>query len=247
MIEIYIFLVAFLSSFIGLIIPGIASALSVSSLILFGIPVQIAKTTYQIGNLGINLGALIPLFRSQKVRKDLMIPLLLISFISWFLWGEILVNIPPSLLLKLTGFFMIVLLSVNIFSRSLGTVSAQPSKRRKYAGFFGYFVLNILFSIFPMGMGVLYQFLHTFFFRVTNLESRLMGCFLTIPFIVGFIFSIFHTGIYNMSYAVFFGLWWYFGGYVGAKSSIKLGNTWLKKILMTWLFFLGIYFLFFAK
>jgi hypothetical protein len=51
-------------------------------MILLGLPVQLAKTTYQIGNLGINLGALMPLLRSQKLRKDLITPLMLLSLIS---------------------------------------------------------------------------------------------------------------------------------------------------------------------
>ena len=55
MIEVLIFIIAFSSAFIGLLIPGVASALSVSSLILVGIPIQLSKVTYQLGNLGINL------------------------------------------------------------------------------------------------------------------------------------------------------------------------------------------------
>ncbi len=247
MLELQIFIIALVASFIGIMIPGVSSALWVSSMILLGIPVQIAKTTYQFGNVWINLGALLPLLKTQKLRKDLIIPLAVIALISWFLWGKILVNIPTILLLKLTGAFMIGLLFVNVFSKSLGIISAEVSRKRKYVGFIFYFLLNLFFSIFPMGAGILYQFLHTFFFRVTNLEARLMGCFLTTPFIIGFIFPVVASGFYSLSHSIIFTIGWYIGWFFWAKSGIKLWNSVLKKILMIWLFFLGIYFLFFAK
>jgi hypothetical protein len=55
-----------------------------------------------------------------------------------------------------------------------------------------------------MGTGILYQFLHTFFFRVTNLEARLMGCFLTFPFVLGFIVPVVQSGYYNITHIIIF-------------------------------------------
>ena len=228
-------------------IPWISSALSVSSMILLGIPVQVAKTTYQIGNVWTNLWALFPLLKSQKkLRKDLIIPLAFIALVSGFIWGKILINIPSDILVKLTWAFMMMLLAVNIRSKSLWIHPSEVSKRRKILGFSAYFLLNIFFSIFPMWAGILYQFLHTFFFRVTNLEARLMWCIATLPFVIWFIFPVIQSWFYNVTYMILFTLWWYLWGYFGAKAGIKLGNTWLKKILIWWLFLLGTYFIFFA-
>lgn len=246
MLEVSIFLIALISSFIGIMIPWVSSALSVSSMILLWIPIQIAKTTYQIGNAWTNLWGLIPLLKSQKLRKDLIIPLCFITFISWVIWGKILINIPSDILMKLTWVFMMLLLVVNIYSKSLWILPSEISKRRKVLGFWAYFTLNIFFSIFPMWSGILYQFLHTFFFRVTNLEARLMWCITTLPFVAWFIFPVIQSWFYNITYMFLFTLWWYLWGYIWAKSSIKLWNSILKKILMFWLFGLGIYFLFFA-
>ena len=246
MFALAIFIIAFISSFLGLLVPGVASALSVSSLILLWIPVQLSKTTYQLGNIGINIWALVPLLKTQKLRKDLIYPLILIALLWGYIGWRILINIPNSILLKLTGAFMILLLLINIFSHSLGVISEEISKKRKVIGFISYFILNIFFAIFPMGTGVLFQFSHTFFFRITNLESRLMWCFLTTPFIIGFIFPVIESGIYNLIYALIFGFGGYLGGYLWAYSGIKLGNVWIRKILMFWLFCLWIYFLIFA-
>lgn len=55
-----------------------------------------------------------------------------------------------------------------------------------------------------MGTGVLFQALHTFFFHVTNLEARLIGCVLTTPFAIGFIFPVITSGLYNISYMILF-------------------------------------------
>lgn len=245
--EIFIFIIAFVSSFIGIMIPWVSSALSVSTMILIGIPVQLSKTTYQVGNVWINIWALVPLWRTQKIRKNLVIGLAIIALISGFLGGKILINIPGIILLKLTWIFMIALLLVNVFSKSLGIHTSEVSQRRRITGYIAYFILNIFFSIFPMGSWILYQFLHTFFFRVSNLEARLMGCILTIPFVIGFIYPVVRSGLYNLSYILIFTVGGYLWWYLWAHSSIKLWNTILKKILMVWLFCLGIYFLFFAK
>lgn len=246
MLEILIFIVAFITAFLGILIPWVASSLWVSTLILIGIPVQLAKTTFQLWNIGVNLWALIPLLRAHTLRKDLIYPMICIAGIWGYLWWNILVSIPNSILLKLTGGFMIFLLLINIFSKWLGVISSEVSKKRRFMWFISYFLLNIFFAIFPMGTWVLFQFSHTFFFRVTNLESRLLGCFLTTPFIIGFIFPVVESGVYNLLHAFIFWVWGYFGGYLWAHSGIKLGNLWLKKLLMMWLLGLGIYFLFFA-
>lgn len=246
MLELQILIIAFVSSFLGLIVPWSSSALSVSSMILLGIPVQLAKIIYQIWNLWINIGALIPLLKTQKLRMDLVIPLGTIALVSGFLWGKILIIIPTDILLRLTGAFMISLLLINLFSKSIWIKSSHVSKKIKNIWFLAYFFLNLFYSLFPMGMGILYRFLHTFFFRVTNLEAQLMGCVLTIPFVLGFMIPVISWWFYNISHIVFFTIGWYFWWYIWAHTAIRLGNFWLKKILMTWLFFLGIYFLFFA-
>lgn len=246
MMDLYIFLIALLSAFIGLLIPGVASALSVSTLILIWIPVQLSKVTYQLWNLGINLWALFPLLKTQKLRLDLIIPLSIIALIWGYIGWKVLIEIPWALLLKLTWGFMIVLLLINILHPSLWTIAGESSKRRKAWWFFWYFILNILFSVLPMGTGILFQFLHTFFFRVTNLQARLMWCFLTTPFIIGFIFPVIESGIYNLKYAIIFWAWGYLGWYLWAKSGIKLGNHWLRYIFIGWLLIIWIYFLFFA-
>ena len=244
--DLAIFIIAFFSAFIGLLIPWVGSSLSVSSLILIGIPVQLSKVTFQLWYVGSNLWALIPLLKTQKLRLDLIIPMGFIALVGGYIGWKLLIDIPNEVLLRLTWWFMIVLLVINIIHPSIGIIAWVISKKRKVWWFLAYFVLNIIYAILPMGMGILFQFLHTFFFRVTNLEARLMWCFLTIPFIVWFIFPVLQSGIYNLRYALIFGVWWYLGGYIGAKSGIRLGNSWLRYPLLGWLSIIWIYFLFFA-
>ena len=179
MFEVSIFLIAFISSFIGIMIPGVSSALSVSSMILLWIPVQIAKTTYQIGNLWTSLWGLIPLLKSQKLRKDLIIPLCFIAFISWASWGKILINIPSDILMKLTWAFMMLLLIVNIYSKSLWIHPSEVSKRRKILGFWAYFSLNIFFFLHhPANRTISRMILHDFRMHRTCIFYRGVGWFI---------------------------------------------------------------------
>lgn len=244
MLEVFIFLLAFSVSFIGILVPGMTSALGVSSMILLGLPIQIAKTTFQVGSAGASIGGAIWLMKTQKARMDLVIPLAIIALVSWYIWGHILISIPTNILIKLTGIFMILLLVINISSKSLWIIAEEITHKRKIAGFVAYFLMNIFYSVFPMWAGVLYQFLHVFFFRVTNLQARFMGTITTVPFVIGFIIPVIASGFYDLSSMIIYGIWGYIGGYLGAKSGVKLGNTWLKRILIWWLFSLGIYFIF---
>lgn len=245
MLELQVFLIAFFVSFVGILAPGMTSALGVSSMILIGFPVQIAKTTFQIGSAWAAIGGMFWLMKTQKVKVSLVLPLAIIALISGYIWGHILVSIPTHILIRLTGIFMMILLIINISSKSLGIIAEEITHKRKIAGFIAYFFMNIFYSVFPMGAGVLYQFLHVFFFRITNLQARFIGTITTAPFAVGFIVPVIASWFYDISSMIAYGIWGYIGGYFGAKSGVKLGNVWLKRILISWLFILWTYFIFF--
>lgn len=246
MLEIAIFLIGFIVSFIGILIPGMTSSLGVSSMILLGLPIQIAKTTFQVGSAGASIGGALWLMKTQKLRMTLLVPLMLNAIIAWYIWGHILITIPTDILTKLTGVFMILLLIINISIKSLWIIAEEVTHRRKIIGFIVYFLMNIFYSVFPMGAGVLYQFVHVFFFRVTNLQARFLGTLLTWPFVIGFIIPVIDSGFYSLSFMISYTIWGLLGGYLGAKSGLKFGNSGLRKILIGWLFLLGTYFIFFA-
>lgn len=119
-------------------------------MILLGLPVQIAKTTFQVGSAGASIGGAIGLMKTQETRKDLLIPLIYIALISGYIGGNILVTIPAHILLRLTGVFMILMLVINISSRKMGIIAESISHKRKIMGFIAYGLLNIFYSVFPM-------------------------------------------------------------------------------------------------
>jgi uncharacterized membrane protein YfcA len=163
MTELYIFIIAFVVSFIGILIPGMTTSLGVSSMMLLWIPIQIAKSTYQVGNAWVNLWTLWPLLKSQKLKKWILMPMLIISWVSGFIGWNILVSIPTIILMKLTGTFMIIMLLFNLYLKPLWVIVQEISRRRKLMWYISYFLLNIAYSIFPMWIWIMYQFSHTFF------------------------------------------------------------------------------------
>lgn len=247
MTELYIFIIAFVVSFIGILIPGMTTSLGVSSMMLLWIPIQTAKSTFQVGAIWASIWGLLVLRKSNKIDTKLLLYLAILSIISWYIGWNILVSIPAYILMKLTGLFMILLLIINFSSKSLGIVNEVASLRRKVIGYVSLFCAYIFYSVFPMWAGVLFQFIYTFFFRVTHIEWRYLTTLLSIPFVSSFMIPVFLSGIANIQYIIIYIVWSFIWWYLWAHSGLKLWNTILKKILMVWLFCLGMYFLFFAK
>jgi uncharacterized membrane protein YfcA len=135
MIEFGIIIIGFLGSYIASLIPGTGSAIAISAMILMGIPPQIAKTTFQIGLIGFCFGGMRQLLRSEHIRREYLIIFSCLCLLWGYIGGNILITIPTPLLLKLMGFFMIILLLANIFSRETGIISREISRKRKWIGY----------------------------------------------------------------------------------------------------------------
>lgn len=246
MLPLLVFFIAIIASYIGAFIPWVSSSLTISTLMLLGIPPQIAKSTFQVWGVGIALGWLRALMKNQKIHTEHILSFLIIAFISWILWGSILVTLPTDILVKLTGFFMIAFLLVNLYQKELWIISRDITRRRKWLGYGSYFFLNMFGSVFPMGIGVVYQFFYTYVFRMTILESKIIGKFTYIPFILGIIIPVYISWFFDVSYILAFTIGSYVGSHFGIKHGLHIGNMVLKKILIIWLLIIGLYFLFFA-
>jgi uncharacterized membrane protein YfcA len=245
--EFTIFLVAFIVTFIWILIPGMTSSLGVSSMVLLGVPIQLSKTTFQIGVLWGNMMGFLALYKKQKVNRSLIILLMWTALIGGYIWSNILVTISTPILFRLTWLFLILVLLAQIYSKDLGVIEKELTHGRKFFGVLLYALLYIFYSVFPMGAGAIFHAVDTTVFRITILQSRILTGYSAIPFLIGFLLPVITTWTYNIYYILMYGLWSGIGWYLWARSWLKLGNIWLKKIIMLWLFCLGIYFLFFAK
>lgn len=243
----FIFIISFVVSFIGILIPGMTSSLGVSSMVLMGIPIQIAKTTFQIWATWSNIMWFIALRKSQKIDSHLAMELIIVSILGGYIGSQVLVTIDTVLLFRLTWLFLIIVLIIQVFFKDIGVIEKQLSHKRKYFGIFLYGILYVFYSVFPMGAGAIFHTVDTLVFRITILQSRILTGYCTIPFLLGFLIPVIQSWTYNLSFMIMYLLGSWIGWYLWAHSGLKLGNTILKKILMIWLFCLGIYFIFFAK
>lgn len=139
---------------------------------------------------------------------------------------------------------MLTLVVISFFRRE--TEGKVLSKKRKYAGFFGYFLLSIVGNLFPAGSGVWYYFNNTLVLRLSPIESKGISSVLSIFWFVGTLLGILMAGQYHVSWAIALGIGMLIGGYFGTKHIIKIGNQALRNILLSTITLFAFYFLYLA-
>jgi uncharacterized membrane protein YfcA len=81
MVELGIIIIGFLGSYITSLIPGTGSVITISTMMLIGVPPQIAKTTFQLGLIGHCFGGLRQLLSSERIQREYLIVFSLICII----------------------------------------------------------------------------------------------------------------------------------------------------------------------
>lgn len=243
---VFISIIGCVSSYIASFVPWVWSSLSISSMMLLGISPQIAKSTFQLWLFWFCIGWLRDLLHTQKIHREYFIIFSIIALIWGYIGGNILVTIPTDMLIKLTGFFMFVLLAFNLTQKDLWILSKHISRKRKFIGYIISLILCVATSVFPMWSWVVYQFFYTYVFRLTILEYKVLSKVTYFPFIVWLIVPLYLSGLLNISYVIAYFLWSFIGAHFGTRHGILVGNKWLKNILILWLMLLGVYFMIFA-
>jgi len=235
-----LFVVGFIASFVGNFVSGGVSLVGVSSMLFLGIPPHLALATQAVGTLGWRIGGLRQFWQAKKIVWKLVIPLSIIAFIGATIGSHILVVTNAAVLNRVVSILILLFIPLSLFKKNLGVGKVKTSKTKEYFGYLFYFLASIWTGFFSAGAGIFFLYIYMYFFGLTILElkgtDKIPGIFLDIGSIIVFATS----GIFNPLYLLAYVPGTFLGSVLGAKYAIKLGNKWLRIIILATIAFLSI-------
>ncbi len=225
-----IFLVGVFASFIGGMLGGGGSLISIPALTFLGLPPSIAVATNRFGCVG---GAASSIFKFAKAKQILLkyvLPLTIISVIGSVIGAKILIEFNEDLLSKVMGILILIILPFTFLKRELGLKRKIVSKYYKIFGFIIYFGVAIYDGFFGAGAGIIAVFLLIFTFGLTYIEANATE---KIPWFLNVVVSTIIFAVYgliNYVYGLFILAGMIVGGYLGAHVAIKKGNYFVKTL-----------------
>ena len=226
-----LFIIGFLSSFLGSFASGTTSMLSLTGLLAFGLPSYTALATHRFGLFGFDLGGIQEYIKHNKIDWKLVPVLSVIGIISAYIGSQIILSVDEELLTKLVGYVVLFFIPLMMFKPQLGTIKKEVTKLRKRLGYFAYFLTTIWGSSFNIGVGICILYTHLHFFGQTILEtkatSKIPGLLKNITILTVF----FTVGILNIQFGLVYLLGMFIGSTLATRVMLKIGDKWLRHIL----------------
>jgi uncharacterized membrane protein YfcA len=222
-------LIGFIANFIGAMIGG-GGLISIPALIFLGLPPQIAIATDRLSSIGQST-SIFKYHNSKKINYKIIIPLSIITIIGTLIGASLLFNFDKSLLIKIIGIVIILILPIVLINKS-GLDNKKTNIAQKIIGYILFFFVVIYGSFIGAGTGILATFVFIFFFGLTYLESN--GNFSIIWLIISVISSIIFAfqGIIKYDYAIILLIGSLIGGYTGAHIAVKKGDNFIKLLFI---------------
>jgi len=237
--------------FIGIVtgffdsIIGAGGLISVPSLVILGVPPQIAIATDRFGSIGQALIATIKFSMAKKVIWKYVPVLGILALIGSFIGANILININPKFLGSLIGILMIALLPLIFLKKDLGIKRFKVSRLKLSIGSIIYLAIMTFAGFYGQGTGPMVFYTLTFFLGLTMIESLGTGvvAWLIISISSTIIFAL--NGLINYQLGIILFTSMSIGSYIGSHVAIKKGDKWIKNLFVLLVCFIGIKLLFF--
>jgi len=227
-----LFLIGFVASFVGNFVSGGISLISLSSMIFFGVPPQLAMSTYSIGSFFWRIGGFWQFLKAKKVVWKFVLPLSVAAILGSAIGARILISVNEGLLNKIAGILILLFIPLSLINKNLGVKRLDISKKKRNFGYIIYFFISVWAGFFAAGTGIFFLYLYMWFFGLTILElkgtDKIPGMFLSIGATIIFVVN----GIFNPLYLFVFIPGAFLGSVLGAKYAIKLGDKWLRIIIL---------------
>jgi uncharacterized membrane protein YfcA len=240
----FVLLTGFAAGFFDAVV-GAGGLVSVPALVFTGLTPQVAIATDRLGVVGSAVGAFYKFNKAKKIVWKYVLALSAIALIGSLIGANLLIQVDVSILEKVVGILIIVLLPLVLLNKEIGVKAKETSKLKKIVGFFIYFLIMIFGGFFGQGTGPLIFYTLTYFLGLTLIEVLATGL---IPWLVLSLSSLVvfaNNGIvdYTNGVLLFFGMT--MGSYVGAQLALSRGNLWIKRLFGFFVIISGIKLLFF--
>ena len=233
------FIVGVFASILSGIAGGGGGLISAPFFILIGLPPQVAVATTKFGALGLTLGSLAKLHKTEHIRKEYVVSLSILSVIAALIGSQLLLASHDALIEKLVGTMVLATIPF-LFLKNMGVVRTQPSRLRQIIGYVLYFAILVLQAAFGAGVGMTLMIVMMGLMGFTALEANATR---RVP---GFVLAAVALAVYILSGVVYYGHGiamlggMLVGGYIGTHIAIKQGNVFVKAIFAIVIGVLGV-------
>lgn len=227
-----IFAIGFASSVFGSFTSGGATLLAFTLLGAYGLSPFLALGVFKVGSLGLQLGGLYNYAKADKIVWDRVLFMTVVGVVGAYIGASLIVSIDEALYSKIIGFALLLCLPLTFFKPSLGVVSEKTSKTKEYIGHVMYFLNTIWAYSIVFGAGVISFYSQAYFYGMTLLEIRGTS---KIPILIKGVVALIvyvQAGIVDWKLGGIFFVGALLGSLIGTHYSIKIGDTWLRYILL---------------
>ncbi len=227
-----IFLIGLLASFFGSFMSGTTSLMAFTGLYALGLPSQLVLSTFRIGVFGFEAGGIWQYQRARKIDWSVFWPLVTMNVLGALVGAFIVVSINELLIEKVIGVAILIFIPLLILNPKLGLEKRVVSRVRRWVGHIAKFFMAIWGASFSIGIGYLHVINNMYFYGHTLLEAKASG---KLPAVISdvFVLSVFYfLGVINWGFGLSLLLGMLLGAVLGTRIAIKLGDTWLRYILL---------------
>lgn len=232
LVPVALFAVGIIAGFAGNFISGGTSLIAVTSMLSLGLPPQLAVATQAAGSLGWRLGGLAQFWRANKIVWKLVAPLATLAFMGALIGTHILLAVDPALLKRAAGAIVLLFIPATLLRPKLGLQRRDITGPRRALGWCLYFAVAVWAGFCAAGAGIFFLYVYMFCFGLTILEikgtDKIPGIFLDI----GMMIPLAIAHVFNPLYVVAFAPGMFCGSALGARYALRLGNVWLREIVL---------------
>ena len=224
---------------------GGGGLISVPSLVLLGIPPQMAIATERFGSIGQAIAATIKFWKAKKIVWKYVAPLCILSLVGAVIGANILLNINGKFLGVILGILMLVLLPVVFLKKDLGIKHRETNRKNTSIGYMIFFLIAIFAGFYGQGTGPMVFYTLIFFLGLTMLESigtSVVG-WLLLTISSSLIFAFNNLIDYKIGLVLFVTM--SIGSYAGASTAVIKGDLWIKRLFVVLVVIMSVKLLFF--
>lgn len=239
-------LIGFLSAYLGSFVSGGIGAISLSGLLIMGIPPGIAKSNIRLASFGAMSSGLIELYRAKYLPKRQAFLAFFICLSGTYIGTSLMIITPSIWLMRWAWVFLMAYALHGLYKkRQEGVNQINTTKRTTSQG--RIFIINslqfctsILSGFIPGMTGGINHILYTQWLWLNILEYKSLSKVIWVAWVLWSLIPILQNNLIKMSILIplLIGMW--IGGYAGTKHLLKLGHNSVERIALAWILFMGL-------
>ncbi len=213
---------------------GAGSLLTIPTLIILGLPPQVAIASNRLGVIGSDIAGWYGFHKKNLIKYRIAAMLSIPALVGAIIGANLILEFNENNLRKIIGLVTVVILALIIFKPDLGV--AKPKSRKKRSHYFIgaaiSFVVGIYGGFYGAGAGTFLFYILILFFGQTFIESAGTHSLANLSFSVTAAIIFAYNGVINYVWVLPLFIGSFAGSFISAYYSDRIGNVWLKRLFV---------------